>query len=266
MSGNGTEGDPVLAEAQDGFDYRLSGQRHAAQSDPLPQQCQLRHRRRWLNSQDADVHVGTAQPSYRDGSIDGDVIAHEYGHGVSNRLVPGTLSGATNQCGSLGEGWSDTISFLRWGDATVGEYVTGERNGGIRTSSYDVHPDTYGDYSTAVTSPHRNGEIWAATMYGIRTTARDQPDDAPRSRRNAEHWQWPVADVPRRPRRHPVNDQAERRRNRCALWAAFAAAAWVRPQSRTVSTPSQREDFTAPADACPPPAPVARTPRPRAPT
>ena len=116
----------------------------------------------------ADVHVDPGFP-FRDGSMDGDVIAHEYGHGVSNRLVPGGLSGATDQSGSLGEGWSDTISFLRWGDATVGEYVTGNTNGGIRSEDYDEHTDTYGDYSTGVDSPHRNGEIWAATMYDLRT-------------------------------------------------------------------------------------------------
>lgn len=167
----GVGGDPVLAESQDGYAFGCPD------GDATPNESpDDRCRNNAFFGTGADGTTARMQMymwipgrPFRDGSMDGDVVAHEYGHGVSNRLVPGTLSGATNQAGSLGEGWSDTISFLRWGDATVGEYVTGNTAGGIRTSNYDVHPDTYGDYSTAVGSPHRNGEIWAATTYDVRT-------------------------------------------------------------------------------------------------
>jgi hypothetical protein len=163
LGNGGSDGDPVLAEAHDGFDFGCdSGARCAnnanfgTDGDGTTARMQMY------------LWIRPNRP-YRDGNFDGDVIAHEYGHGVSNRLVPGTISGGTNQAGSLGEGWSDTISFLRWGDTMVGEYVTGNATSGIRNFAYDAHPWTYGDYSTGVTSPHRNGEIWAAAMYLIRT-------------------------------------------------------------------------------------------------
>lgn len=161
----GSDGDPVLAENQDGWDF-------GCQDNAMPP-----NDIRCLNNANFGTPGDGSSPRmqmymwttpFRDGSFDGDVIAHEYGHGVSNRLVPGMLSGATDQAGSLGEGWSDTISFMRWGDDTVGEYVTGDPTGGVRAFSYDGHPWTYGDYSTAVGSPHRNGEIWAATMFDLR--------------------------------------------------------------------------------------------------
>ena len=159
----GAGNDPVRAEAHDGIDFGCAGgarcSNNANFATPVDGGSPRMQMYLWIRP----------NRPYRDGSLDGDVIAHEYGHGVSNRLVPGALSNATNQAGSLGEGWSDTVSLLRWGDTTVGEYVTGNANSGIRNSAYDVHPWTYGDYSTSVGSPHRNGEIWAAAMYLIRT-------------------------------------------------------------------------------------------------
>src|SRR5690606_41954853 len=76
---------------------------------------------------------------YRDGDLDGDVIAHEYGHGVRSRLVGGGSLGYNrlDQRGALGEGWSDVISYLKWGDAVIGEYVTGNATTGIRSVAYD---------------------------------------------------------------------------------------------------------------------------------
>ena len=163
----GSDGDPVLAESQDGWDFGCLDQA----MPPNAIRC-LNNANFGTNADGstARMQMYMFTNPFRDGAMDGDVIAHEYGHGVSNRLVPGTLSGATNQAGSLGEGWSDTISFLRWGDATVGEYVTGDTTGGVRNFNYDVHPWTYGNYSLAVSTPHRNGEIWAATMYDMRVT------------------------------------------------------------------------------------------------
>lgn len=166
----GADGDPVLAEAQDGYNFGCDD------GDGTPNESPDDRCRNNANfgtpgdggSPRMQMYMWIPNRPFRDGSLDGDVIAHEYGHGVSNRLVPGGIGGGTDQAGSLGEGWSDAISLLRWDDATVGEYVTGNTTGGIRNFDYDVHPWTYGDYSTAVGSPHRNGEIWAATMYDLR--------------------------------------------------------------------------------------------------
>ena len=167
----GAAGDAVLAESQDGYAFGCPDANPPNDEDPADRCINNANFGTGGDGSTARMQMYMWIPDrpFRDGSMDGDVIAHEYGHGVSNRLVPGGISGGINQAGSLGEGWSDTISFLRWGDATVGEYVTGNTDGGIRTEDYDEHTDTYGDYSTGVGSPHRNGEIWAATMYDVRT-------------------------------------------------------------------------------------------------
>ncbi|MFY1825891.1 myxosortase-dependent M36 family metallopeptidase [Myxococcus fulvus] len=48
----------------------------------------------------------------RDGTLDNEIIAHEWGHYISNRLV-GNGSGLTNnQGGSMGEGWGDFHAMM----------------------------------------------------------------------------------------------------------------------------------------------------------
>lgn len=48
----------------------------------------------------------------RDGTLDNEIVAHEWGHYISNRLV-GNGSGLTNnQGGSMGEGWGDFHAML----------------------------------------------------------------------------------------------------------------------------------------------------------
>jgi Zn-dependent metalloprotease len=250
-SGDGAAGDAVQAEAQDGFD---NGCVEDGTGDPIP--C-LNNANFGTDGDGTTARMQMymwARPDrpYRDGSMDGDVIAHEYGHGVSNRLVPGTISGATDQAGSLGEGWSDAISFLKWGDTTVGEYVTGNTTRGIRSSAYDVHPDTYGDYSTSVGSPHRNGEIWAATMFEIRTrlginTTAQLMLDGMRSTLNGPSPTFLDA-------RNGIlaNDQAANgEANRCALWAAFAVRGMGENAVSNGLHAVPTEDFTIPANCRP---------------
>jgi hypothetical protein len=251
FSGDGDDGDPVLAEAQDGFDFGCTDD---DTGDPI--RC-LNNANFGTNGDGSTARMQMymwARPNrpYRDGSLDGDVIAHEYGHGVSNRLVPGTLSGATDQAGSLGEGWSDTISFLRWGDTTVAEYVTGNATSGIRTFPYDSHPWTYGDYSTSVGSPHRNGEIWGAAMYAIRTrlgiTLTTQLVlDGMRSTGNGPSPTFLDA-------RDGIlaNDQAANGdANRCALWAAFASRGMGVDAVSNGLHAVPTEDFDVPANCLP---------------
>lgn len=48
----------------------------------------------------------------RDGTIDGHIVAHEWGHYLSNRLVGNAVGLSTNQAGGMGEGWSDFIALL----------------------------------------------------------------------------------------------------------------------------------------------------------
>ena len=105
--------------------------------------------------------------------MDGDVIAHEYGHGLAKRLVGGGSLGSGTQTGALGEGWSDITSFLMWGDAVIGEYVTGNAATGIRGVAYDSSTLVYSDFVSGG-SVHSNGRIMASTMYDLLTAMQDR--------------------------------------------------------------------------------------------
>ncbi|MCC6194736.1 MAG: M36 family metallopeptidase [Burkholderiales bacterium] len=48
----------------------------------------------------------------RDGALDNTVIAHEWGHYLSDRLVANASGIAANQARGLGEGWSDFVAML----------------------------------------------------------------------------------------------------------------------------------------------------------
>jgi hypothetical protein len=69
---------------------------------------------------------------------------------------------------ALSEGWADITSFLIWGDAVVGEYVTGNAATGIRRVAYDDSDHTYSTYDPNAGSGHPNGEVWATMVYDIR--------------------------------------------------------------------------------------------------
>lgn len=168
----GSDGDPVNAEAQDGWDFGCQDQ-----ADP-PNDIRCRNNANFGTPGDGAsprMQMYMWSPSgrpYRDGSMDGDVIAHEFGHGVSTRLVGGgSFDYGDDQTGALGEGWSDVLSFLKWGDAVIGEYVTGNATTGIRSVAYDTSPLVYSDYNNYVPadgSPHGNGTIWATMVYAVR--------------------------------------------------------------------------------------------------
>lgn len=95
----------------------------------------------------------------RDGALSNDIVVHEYGHGVSNRLTGGGTGTClqTTEAGGMGEGWSDTLAMLTeiksapLADFTLGSYVT-NTPGGIRSYPYstnmDTNPLTYGSLAT----------------------------------------------------------------------------------------------------------------------
>jgi hypothetical protein len=164
----GLGGDPILAEAQDGWgdDTTVVRQRNNANFGTPPDGQSPRMQ---MYMWDTNWRLSTqATNPWRDGSLDGDVIAHEIGHGLSNRLVggPSVKIGPGNQTGALGEGWSDAVSLFLWQDDTVGEYVTGDLTNGIRTSSAPANTDRFSDFTTG-RGVHRNGEVWAASLHAL---------------------------------------------------------------------------------------------------
>lgn len=132
----------------------------------------------------------------RDSDMDAGVIAHEYGHGISNRLIGGPSSiaclinaqvpdtnnpGATIPVGEqMGEGWSDLYAMILTAQATdtgntprgVGAYISfqNENGPGIRRFPYSrnmaVNSFTYGDVATE-TAPHGVGSVWATMVWDM---------------------------------------------------------------------------------------------------
>ena len=119
----------------------------------------------------------------RDSDLDNGVIAHEYGHGISNRLTGiGCLSGDEQ----MGEGWSDWMTLFLHAAPTdvdvtersVGGYVSFEPADtpgfiGIRTVPYTtdmtLNPQTYATL-TAVpppSIPHGVGVVWAQMLWEV---------------------------------------------------------------------------------------------------
>jgi hypothetical protein len=47
-----------------------------------------------------------------DGGIDTTIVAHEWGHVISGRLIADGSGLNTNQAGGLGEGWADFSALL----------------------------------------------------------------------------------------------------------------------------------------------------------
>jgi len=151
----GTGNDSVRAEAQDG-----SGTNNANFATP-PDGSRPRMQQ----------FLFTAPTPDRDSSVDGDVVFHEYGHGISNRLIGnGSTALSGTQSGAMGEGWSDYWAITINNDGAVGEYVT-NNPAGIRRAAYTVPAaavhDSYADLSS--TSVHNDGEVWAATLWDLRT-------------------------------------------------------------------------------------------------
>ncbi|MBC7484911.1 MAG: M36 family metallopeptidase [Rhizobacter sp.] len=99
------------------------------------------------------------QPLQIDASIDADVVFHEYGHGLSWRMI-GSMSGPI--AGAIGEGNSDGIAMLINGDDRIGEYSSSNPNG-IRRYPYAGYPLTYADVTGA--EVHNDGEPYAAIVW-----------------------------------------------------------------------------------------------------
>ncbi|HKX26718.1 MAG TPA: extracellular metalloproteinase [Blastocatellia bacterium] len=157
----GTGNDPVRAEAQDG-----SGTNNANFGTP-PEGSSPR----------MQMFIFTRTTPNRSSSIDGDVVLHEYGHGVSNRLVGGPANtsclGGT-QAGAMGEGWSDYFSATFFNSGIVGEYVINNQTRGIRRAPYTVPAnaihDSYADLGNQGFEVHSDGEVWTAALFELRQT------------------------------------------------------------------------------------------------
>ncbi|KAI8057036.1 Fungalysin metallopeptidase-domain-containing protein [Syncephalis plumigaleata] len=104
----------------------------------------------------------------RDGDFENDIISHEYGHGVSNRLTGGpSTTTCLNGKESLGMDEEMKASDKSTKNVITGKYVVG-RN--IRHHPYSTdlktNPTTYGYMEKFEwRAPHEMGEVWANMLY-----------------------------------------------------------------------------------------------------
>ena len=134
--------------------------------------------------------IGTENEEFRDSGFDNGIIAHEYGHGVSNRLTGGGLN---VDClwneEQMGEGWSDYMGLvltMRPGDGPttvrgVGTFVRDQEidGNGIRPAPYttdlSINGYTYDDTNDpALTQPHGVGFVWATMLWDLTWAFIDQ--------------------------------------------------------------------------------------------
>lgn len=164
--GRGGRGnDPVLAEGQDG-----SGTDNANFLSPPDGQ-----------SPRMQMYLFTGPNPDRDGDLDAGIVIHEYGHGISNRLVggPANASCLTNRQ-QPGEGLSDwwTLAYTaKQGDRGtdprgLGTYVLNQplTGPGIRTQRYSTDPSvntwTYASIN-GMAVPHGVGSVWAQAAWEV---------------------------------------------------------------------------------------------------
>ena len=114
-----------------------------------------------LASPNVTVRQKAVLPLQIDSSLDSDVVFHEYGHGLSWRMIGG-MTGPL--AGAIGEGNSDGIAMLIDDDDVIAEYSTSIPNG-FRRFPYAGYPLTYGNVTGA--EVHNDGEIYAATIWRL---------------------------------------------------------------------------------------------------
>lgn len=185
----GLGSDPVLADAQDGSGWNNAN--FTPTCDGTPPRIQM-------------FLFDGPQPA-RDGSLDAEIVLHEYTHGLTDRLVGGGVGLGTLQAYGLAEGWSDWYALALLsepdddldGTYAMGGYATWQFYGlvenyyyGIRRYPYctdlAVNPLTFKDIDPFEadlhvgvpinpilgygdpSEVHNQGEVWCMALWEIR--------------------------------------------------------------------------------------------------
>jgi extracellular elastinolytic metalloproteinase len=108
----------------------------------------------------ATLRAADPPPGFRDADLDADIIWHEYGHGLTWRMI-GDMDGPL--AGAIGEGMSDILALVHGqaGDSVIGEYSFSNPTG-IRRFPYAGYPLKYGSLNTGTRQEHNDGEVYAA--------------------------------------------------------------------------------------------------------
>ena len=161
----GAGNDSVRAEAQDGGGTNNAN--FATPADGSRPRMQM--------------YVWTSPNPDRDGDLDAGIVVHEYGHGISNRLVggPSNVNCLSNRQ-QPGEGLSDWWALAYTARASdtgatprgMGTYSLGQATSGagIRTQRYSTDPAvntwTYASIN-GMAVPHGVGSVWAQAAWEV---------------------------------------------------------------------------------------------------
>ena len=133
-----------------------------------------------LETVNGKIQLGEQPFVNADGDFDNGIIAHEYGHGISNRLTGGAANtNCLNNAEQAGEGWSDWFALmmqLKAGDAGnaakgIASFAASQPidGGGIRFFPYStdmaINPLTFADSNDD--QQHNRGEVMAAVLWDL---------------------------------------------------------------------------------------------------
>ena len=176
----GLSGDAVEADAQDDFNNGTANNANfQTPPDGTPGRMQQ--------------YIFDLTTPTRDSDLANDVIFHEFGHGISNRLTggPSNSSALTAlQSTAMGEGWGDIYTLMltqrpsdiQNGAFPTGTYVLGQpvTGPGVRRYPYSfdmaINPLTFDAFGSSGTTPygtvrttqrHDAGEIWASALWDL---------------------------------------------------------------------------------------------------
>ncbi|BAO75239.1 metalloprotease MEP2 [Winogradskyella sp. PG-2] len=125
--------------------------------------------------------LGPDLTDFIDGDFDNGIIAHEYGHGISNRLTGGPgAAGCLSNADQMGEGWSDWFGLMVTLKATdlpddargIGTFAISQpvSGGGIRPAPYSTNLVSNGftyQASNTLAQPHGIGFVWATILWDL---------------------------------------------------------------------------------------------------
>ena len=217
--------------------------------------------------------------NYTDSDYDNEIIAHEYGHGISNRLMGGAqAAGCMQNDEQQGEGFSDWFGLM----ITLGEndspslprgvatYSAGQSptGTGIRNAPYSpdfaINGYTYADTNdtAAVSQPHGVGFVFATMLWDLTWLFIDEygfdPDLTNGNGGNNKIMQLVIDGLKLAPCSSGFVDMRDAILladeltndgvNECLIWGAFAARGlgWEADQGNASSRTDQVEDFSLP--------------------
>ena len=217
--------------------------------------------------------------TYLDSDYDTEIIAHEYGHGISNRLMGGAQSsGCMQNLEQQGEGFSDWFSLMltmRESDSpsiprgvatySSGQEITGD---GLRNAPYSpdfsVNDYTYADSNNTATvsQPHGVGFVFATMLWDLTWAFVDEygfdPDITNGNGGNNKVMQLIIDGLKVAPCSSGFVDMRDaiiladqltnNGVNKCLIWNVFAnrGLGYLAEQGDEDSRTDQVEDFTLP--------------------